>query len=72
MPPLRVGVTHPGKASMKVSTLEIFLNHFIHDRAIEAIQFFTMLIIDGFGIVIVVVQYLPQGRIGGLSGMADR
>jgi hypothetical protein len=33
MPPLMVGAANPGKAFMKVSTLEIFLHHFVHHRA---------------------------------------
>jgi hypothetical protein len=42
MPPLRIGAAHPGKAFMQVSTLEIFLNVFIHHWAKEPIMSLTM------------------------------
>jgi hypothetical protein len=55
MPPLMVGAANPGKAFMKVSTLEIFLHHFVHHRAKMAALPLTMFIIAGLEIRIVVV-----------------
>ena len=61
MPPLMVGAANPGKAFMKVSTLEIFLHRFVHHRAKKAALPLTMFMIAGLEIRIVVVQDLPQG-----------
>jgi hypothetical protein len=53
-----------------------FRNSVDHDGGLfipkEPILLLTMLVIVGLEILIVVVEYLPQGRIGGLSGLVDR
>ena len=67
-----VGTAHPSKSFVQVSTSQVFLDHLIHHRLKEPILFLAMLIIAGLEIFIVVVEYLPQGRIGGLSGVVDR
>jgi hypothetical protein len=38
----------------------------------EPIVFLTVLVIMSLEVFMVVVQYLPQERIGGLSGVVDR
>jgi hypothetical protein len=62
------GSAHPGEPLMQVSTSQVFLNHLIDHRSKEAALFLTMFIIPIPEIQIVVVEYLPQGRIGELSG----
>jgi hypothetical protein len=57
---------------VQVSTSQVFLDHFIHHRPKEPILFLAMLIIAGLEIFMVVARYLPQGRIGGLSGVVGR
>lgn len=66
-----VGAAHPGESLNQVSTSQVFLHHLIHHRPEEPVLLLTMLVIGGLEVFIVVVQYLPQGRIGGLSGMID-
>ena len=72
MPPCMVGAAQPGKALMQVTASQVFLDNLINHPANEPILFFTMLIKARLEIRIVVVHPLPEARIGGLSGMADR
>ena len=72
MPAIGVGTTDSGKTPVQVSASQVFLDHFIHHRPKEPVLFLTMLIIACLERFIVVVQDLPQGRIGGLSRMVDR
>jgi len=57
---------------VQVSTSQVFLDHLIHHRAEEPIMFLTMLVIAGLEVFMVIVQYFPEGRIGGLPGVVDR
>ena len=68
MPPLMLGAAHPGKSFIKVSTLERLLRQFDHNRAKEPVFLLALLIIVSLEILIVVVEDLPQGKIGGRSG----
>jgi hypothetical protein len=54
---------------MQVSASQVFLDDLIHHRPKEPVVLLAILAIEIF---IVVVQYLPQGRIGRLSGVVDR
>jgi hypothetical protein len=72
MTQIEVGEAHLGKSLMQVSTSQVLLDHFALQWAKEPILLLTMLIIGRFEIFIMVVEYLPQGRIGGLSGVIDR
>jgi hypothetical protein len=66
-----VGAAHPGESFVQVSAPQVFLHHFIHHRQKEPVLFLAMLVIAGLEIRILVVQYLPQGGIGGLPGVID-
>jgi hypothetical protein len=57
---------------VQVSASQVFLDHLIHHRPKEPVLLLAMLAIARVEIFIVVVEYLPQGRIGGLSGVVDR
>jgi len=56
---------------VQVSTSQVFLDHLIHNRPEEPVLLLAILVIAGLEISIVVMQYLPQRRIGGLSGVID-
>ena len=71
MLPRRIWAAHPGKGFMKVSTSQVFLDHFVHHRPKEPILFLTILIIAGLEVFIMIAEYFPQGRIGGLPGVIN-
>jgi hypothetical protein len=71
MPAIRVGAAHPGKSLVQIATSQVFLDHFVHNRPEEPLLLLAMLVIAGLKIRIVVVQYLPQGRICWLSWVID-
>ena len=69
MPAIGVGASHPGESLVQVFASQVFLDDFIHHRPKEPVLLLAILIIAGFERLIVVVQDLPQGGIGGLSRM---
>jgi len=66
-----VGAAHPGESFVQVTASQVFLEHFVHNRPEEPVVLLAMLVIAGLKIRIVVVQYPPQGGIGGLSWVID-
>lgn len=56
---------------MQVSASQVFLDHLVQHRPEEPVLFLTMLVIAGLEIFVVIVQYLPQGGIGGLSWVVN-
>ena len=72
MAALGVCAAHLGKCFVQVSTSQVFLDHFVHNRPEEPVLLLlTMLVIAGLEIRIVVVKYLPQGGICWLSWVID-
>jgi hypothetical protein len=56
---------------VQVSASQVFLDHLIHHRPKEPVLFLTMLVIANLEVFVVLVQYLPQGGIGGLSWVVN-
>jgi hypothetical protein len=50
---------------VQVAASQVFLDHLIHHRPKEPVLLLAILVMARVEIFIVVVEYLPQGRIGG-------